>query len=1075
MKNQHMRKAIVLSVGALLGLVVMLKTKLNPAPVHAASLVVTSPVDGAPNSLRAAIALAHDGDTITFDTNSTGPEIILNLGPLDITRSITISGPGAANLSVRGTTGPIFDTAVAEVTAATISGLKLSGTTNTASGGAVYNTGTLTLSDCVISGNSAQFGGGIFNQGGDITIDGCTISQNTASAGGGAISNQGGAQGGTVTINNTTISGNSAGSENGGGGIDSFGSQCFLFINNSTLTGNSVTGSGLGGAVSNSVSGVAKLINCTVTANSCGLGGAGIETDSGATTVVISCTITNNTCGNGAVGAGGVDNLSQSPGSVTLYNNIVAGNTGLGDCNGSLVNGVPTVTSGGHNLIQSPTFGFPAAPSDIIGLDPLLLPLADNGGPTPTQALSCGSPALDAGDDGAVGLIFAKPGQSPTDQRGKPRTVGAHVDIGAYELQIQMTPATVPGGAAGVFYSQTFTATGGDAPYSFFVTAGTLPNNMQLTGNVLSGTPTQTGNFTFTIEAKDNTGAALCVTYTLNICANITASISGDQAICPPGPGATVSVAINLSGGSPPYNVSVTDGSGNIIPSTFSQPDVQMSLAAPSRTTTFTLKSVMDASGCSAISLTGSATITVNQPPSVTTDPQPLTVCQGTKVSFSAAATGSPAPTVQWQFNTRPGAAFTNIPGATSTTLSFGADPTQNGHNFRAVFTNACGTAATQTAILVVNTAPSVTTNPQNTTACAGSPVSFFAAASGSPVPSIQWQGSTDGGSTFSDIPGATTSTLTLSPGTSQDGVKFRAVFTNTCNSATSQAATLTVHLAPTVTTNPLNSTVCEGTAISFTAAATGNPAPTVQWQVSTGGGASYSNLLGATAATLSLTASASQNNNNYRAVFTNTCGTATSQPATLTVNTPPVVTSSPLAVSAMAGTSVSFSAGASGSPTPSVQWQVSTDGGTTFVNLPGAGSTTLTLAVTAGMSGYQYRALFTNTCGTATTQPATLNAFDKCLKDDSSGNFVQFNSQTGDYLLTVCGANGFTFSGKGKVSLVGSVLMISDQRADRRVTISYLTNQLTGNATISIEVATGVFNTIRVSQTRTSVVCACT
>jgi hypothetical protein len=1053
----------------------MLKTRLSPAPVHAANFVVTDPADGTPNSLRAIIAAAQDGDTITFDTSSTGPAIILNLGPLAITRSITISGPGAANLSISGTTGPIFDTAVAEVTAATISGLTLSGTTNTASGGAILNTGTLALIDCVISGNSAQFGGGIFNQGGDITIDGCTFSQNTASAGGGAISNQGGVQGGTVTINNTTISGNSAGSGNGGGGIESFGTQCFLFINNSTLTGNSVTGSGLGGAVSNSVSGVANIVNCTVTANSCGLGGAGIETDSGAKTQITSCTVTGNTCGNGAVGAGGVDNLAQGPGSVTLYNNIIAGNTGLGDCNGSLVNGVPTVTSGGHNLIQSPTFGFPAAASDIIGLDPLLLPLADNGGPTQTQALSCGSPALDAGDDGAVGLIPVKPGQNPTDQRGRPRTVGAHVDIGAYELQIQMTPATLPGGAAGVFYSQAFTVAGGDAPYSFFVTAGMLPNNLQLTGHVLSGTPTQSGNFTFTIEAQDKTGAALCVTYTLNICANITASISGDQSICPPGPGATVTVAINISGGSPPYNVFVTDGSGASIGTTFSQPNVQMLLLAPSQTTTFTLKSVMDASGCSAISLTGSATITVNQPPSITTGPQPLTVCQGTKVSFSAAATGNPAPTVQWQFNTRPGATFTNIPSATSTTLSFSADPSQNGHNFRAVFTNVCGTAATQTATLIVNTAPSVTNNPQTTVACAGSPVSFGAAASGSPAPSIQWQSSTDGGATFADILGATVASVNFLPGASQNGARFRAVFTNSCGSTASQAATLTINQAPTVTTNPQPLTVCQGTPVSFSAAATGSPAPSVQWQFNTRPGGAFTNIPGATSATLSFGADPTQNGHNFRAVFTNACGTAATQTATLIVNTPPAITSNPLPVTAMAGATASFSAGASGSPAPSVQWQVSTDGGFSFTNLPGAIATTLNVPVTASMTGYQYRAVFTNTCGTATTRPAVLSAFDKCLKDDSSGNFVQFNSQTGDYLLTVCGANGFTFSGKGTVSLVGSVLMISDRRADRRVTISYLTNQLTGSATISIEVATGVFNTIHINQTRTSVICACT
>jgi hypothetical protein len=1073
MKPQRMRKVIVLSFGALLGLVLMLKTRLNLAPVQAANLVVTSPVDGTLHSLRDVITLAQDGDTITFDTGSTGPAITLTLGPITVTRSITISGRGASNLRISGgSSGPIFDTAVGSKPGAKISGLKLAGTTNTGFGGAIYNTGILSIDNCVISGNTADFGGGIHNQGGVITIDACTITQNTANAGG-ALSNQGG----TVTVNNSTISSNTATSQNGGG-ITTFGSDCpsssgteaFLFVNNSTLTGNSVQGNGLGGGLCNSLSGFAQLVNCTVTSNSSPIAGGGIDTNSCAITFVISCTVTGNTCGTGAVGAGGVDNLSAEPGTVTLYNNIIAGNTGLGDCNGSLVNGVPTVTSGGHNLIQSPTFGFPAAASDIIGLDPLLLPLADNGGPTQTQALSCGSPALDAGDDSALGLSTFLTG----DQRGLPRKAGVHVDIGAYELQIQMTPAALPGGAAGVFYSQTLTATGGDAPYSFFVAAGMLPNNLQLTDNVLSGIPTQGGNFTFTIEAQDKTGAALCVTYTLNICTNITASISGDQSMCPPGPGATVTVAINISGGSPPYNVFVTDGGGLAIGTTFSQPNQQMLLPAPSQTTTFTLKSVMDASGCSATSLTGSAAITVNQPPSVTTNPQSMTLCQGMTVSFSAAATGSPAPSVQWQFNTRPGAAFTNIPGATSTTLSFAADPTQSGHNFRAVFTNACGTAATQAATLTVNTAPSVTTNPQNTTACARSPVSFGAAASGRPAPSIQWQGSTDGGSTFADIPGATTSTLTLSPGTSQDGVKFRAVFTNTCGSANSQSATLMVNLVPTVKTNPLDVTVCEGIAISFTAAATGSPAPTVQWQVSTGGGATYSNIPGATAATLSLTADASHNGYNYRTVFTNTCGTATSQPAILTVNTAPVVTSSPLGVSAMAGTSVSFSAGAAGSPAPSVQWQVSTDGGSTFVNLPGAVSATLTLTVTAGMSGYQYRAVFTNTCGTATTQPATLNAFDKCLKDDNSGNFIQFNSQTGDYLLTVCGSSGFTFSGKGTVKVSGSVVMITDSRTDRRVTISYLTNQLTGNATISIAIAPGVFKTIRISQTRTSVVCAC-
>jgi len=87
----------------------------------------------------------------------------------------------------------------------------------------------------------------------------------------------------------------------------------------------------------------------------------------------------------------------------------------------------------------------------------------------------------------------------------------------------------------------------------------------------------------------------------------------------------------------------------------------------------------------------------------------------------------------------------------------------------------------------------------------------------------------------------------------------------------------------------PMNQTVTAGQTATFTAAATGSPTPTVQWQVSTDGGVTFSNVSGATSTTLSFTTSLSQNGNRYRAVFTNTAGTATTTAATLTVNaTPP-------------------------------------------------------------------------------------------------------------------------------------------------------------------------------------------
>jgi hypothetical protein len=87
-----------------------------------------------------------------------------------------------------------------------------------------------------------------------------------------------------------------------------------------------------------------------------------------------------------------------------------------------------------------------------------------------------------------------------------------------------------------------------------------------------------------------------------------------------------------------------------------------------------------------------------------------------------------------------------------------------------------------------------------------------------------------------------------------------------------------------------------------------------------------------------------------------------------------PVITGHPASQSVAAGSNVSFSASASGTPLPTVQWQQSTDSGVTFTDISGATSTTLALNnVTTGMSGYEYQAVFSNSAGQATTNAATL------------------------------------------------------------------------------------------------------
>src|SRR5206468_3785141 len=115
---------------------------------------------------------------------------------------------------------------------------------------------------------------------------------------------------------------------------------------------------------------------------------------------------------------------------------------------------------------------------------------------------------------------------------------------------------------------------------------------------------------------------------------------------------------------------------------------------------------------------------------------------------------------------------------------------------------------------------PTITLQPTNQTVTAGQTASFTAAATGSPTPTVQWQMSRDGGVTFSNISGATSTSLSFTTALSQNGNKYRAVFTNSAGSATTTAATLTVTPSGTVTLQNMNSNLCidTGTSTDFTA-----------------------------------------------------------------------------------------------------------------------------------------------------------------------------------------------------------------------------------------------------------------
>jgi hypothetical protein len=193
---------------------------------------------------------------------------------------------------------------------------------------------------------------------------------------------------------------------------------------------------------------------------------------------------------------------------------------------------------------------------------------------------------------------------------------------------------------------------------------------------------------------------------------------------------------------------------------------------------------------------------------------------------------------------------------------------------------------------------------------------------------------------------------------------------------------------SPAITTQPVSDVfVTQGDSATLTAAASGDPAPTVQWEVSIDGITAFApitNNPSATTDTLIVpNVQINDQTNQYEAVFTNFAGTAATMVSTLYVEPAnagaPVITTQPInqAVNA-AGDTATFIAAASGTPTPTVQWYVKPLGTDAFTAVTGNSSATtptLTLSdVSASFNGNQYQAVFTNTAGIATTNPATLS-----------------------------------------------------------------------------------------------------
>ena len=395
-------------------------------------------------TLREAIAHSNavpGANTITFAPGLSGTITLdRDLGPLIVTDSLTLTGPGARVLAVSANGEMRVLTFLgSSMNVNTVSGLTLRDGFHgfgllpgaTGFGGGVLNTAWLTIVDCTLDDHYARgeqgpglggqggaaLGGGIYNSG-VLTLNRCTLRNcivgggegtpdpdpfasggNGGAAEGAAVHN---AASGTLTINNCTFFQNEA---SGGRGGDA------------QFAGNG--GNAHGGAIFNA--GIMTLTAATISGNK-GLGGFGGNGS--------------NIFNNGAPGAG-TGGVASAAGSATLRNTLCAGNTARGNVPAD-VNG--TFISQGYNLIGTAdgSSGFNATGdqpgTNAAPLNAQLGTLQNNGGPTDTMMLFAGSPAIDRGK--AFGLTV--------DQRGSSRTSdiptlpnasdGDGSDIGAVEF-----------------------------------------------------------------------------------------------------------------------------------------------------------------------------------------------------------------------------------------------------------------------------------------------------------------------------------------------------------------------------------------------------------------------------------------------------------------------------------------------------------------------------------------------------------------------------------------------------------------------------------------------------------------
>ncbi len=448
-------------------------------------------------------------------------------------------------------------------------------------------------------------------------------------------------------------------------------------------------------------------------------------------------------------------------------------------------------------------------------------------------------------------------------------------------------------------FTYTFTATGNPAP-TFSLTSGSLPNGLSLNSStgVLSGTPTTSGVYSFTVSASNTSGSVSSGSLSMTV--GSVPMFTADSPTSTGVTGSTYSYTFTASGypaasftvasGSLPAGISLT-GSTGVLSGTPTTPGMS----------TFTIS----ASNVFGSVTSGSLSITVEAVPVFAADTPASSISEGGSYSYTFTASGSPAPT----FSVSAGSLPTGLSLSGSTGVLSGTPTATGTFTFSVMATNAAGSVSSGSITMAVDTAPVFTADGPPSTATISMPFNFTFAASGFPAPTFALaSGSLPTGLSLNTSSGVLSGTPTTS------GVfTFAVSATNTSGSVSSGSLSMTVGSVPVFIADSPASTGVVGSAYSYTFSASGYPAAT--FAVASGSlpaGLSLNTSSGVLSGTPTTTGVST-----FTVSADNVFGSVTSTSFSITVQSVPVFTADSPASSVSEGVSYSYTFTASGSPAP--------------------------------------------------------------------------------------------------------------------------------------------------------------